>query len=79
MDVDPIVRRASEAFNEAASVPPPLTLRGANALDGYDRPEPYDAAVDSPTDEYLEGRSGASVIWTHSRGVTICRGCWTTR
>ena len=34
--------------------PPPLTLRGANAVDGYDRPEPFDPARDQPTDEYLE-------------------------
>lgn len=50
-----LVRRAFEAFSEDASSPPPLTLRGANAVDSYDRAEPYDAAIDEPTDAYIEG------------------------
>jgi hypothetical protein len=36
-----------------------MTLRGGNAIDGYDRAEPYDAAVDEPTDVYIEG----SAFW----------------
>ena len=55
MVVHPIVRRAFDAFNDAASVPPPMTLRGGNAVDGYDRAEPYNAAIDDPTDAYIEG------------------------
>jgi len=35
--------------------PPPLTLRGANAVDGYDQPMPFDPAADEPCDAYLEG------------------------
>lgn len=50
-----IVRRAYEAFAKDLAVPPPLTLRGGNAVDGYERPEPFDPAPDQPTDAYLEG------------------------
>jgi len=50
-----ITRRAREAFSADAASPPPVTLRGGNALDGYDRPEPFDPATDEPTDAYLEG------------------------
>ena len=50
-----LVRRAFEAFSGDLAAPPPLTLRGGNAVDGYDRPEPFDSALDEPTDEYLEG------------------------
>ena len=50
-----LVRRAFEAFSDDLAAPPPLTLRGGNAVDGYDRPEPFDAARDEPTDGYLEG------------------------
>src|SRR5215204_2855254 len=54
MDDAEYVRLAREAFREELAEPPALTLRGANAVDGYDRPEPFDAALDEPTDEYLE-------------------------
>jgi hypothetical protein len=49
-----IVRRAYEAFRADADAPPPMSLRGGNAVDGYDAPPPYDAALDAPTGEYLE-------------------------
>jgi hypothetical protein len=52
---DEIVRRAGDAFRADASTTPPLTLRGANAVDGYDDPEPFDPARDEPNDAYLEG------------------------
>ena len=54
--MDPVehVRLAREAFGEEMARPPALSLRGANAVDGYDHPEPFDAALDEPTDEYLE-------------------------
>jgi hypothetical protein len=45
VDADSLVRRAFDAFKDAASVPPPMTLRGGNAVDGYDFPAPYDAAM----------------------------------
>jgi hypothetical protein len=32
-----------------------LTLRGGNAVDGYDEAEPFDPARDVPTDAYIEG------------------------
>ena len=50
-----IVRRACESFVSDASVPPSLTLRGANAIDGYDVPMAFDPVQDEPTDAYLEG------------------------
>ena len=50
-----IVTRAFELFRSDATEPPPLTLRGANAVDSYDVPTPFDPAQDEPTDAYLEG------------------------
>jgi uncharacterized protein DUF6714 len=50
-----IVRRAFEAFRIDADAVPPLTLRGGNAVDGYDEAEPFDPARDEPTDAYIEG------------------------
>ena len=41
-------------FGDDAGAPPPLTLRGGNAVDGYDEAEPFDAEQDAPTDAYLE-------------------------
>jgi hypothetical protein len=49
-----LIRRAVEAFRDVAGVPPPLTLRAGGDLDDYNRPRPFDPAVDAPTDEYLE-------------------------
>ena len=49
-----LVQRAYAAFQRDAGYPPPLTLRGGNGIDGYDHPAPYDAALDEPTDDYLE-------------------------
>lgn len=54
MDRPEIVRRAFEVFREDASLPPPLTLRGGDRVDSYDYPEPFDAELDAPTDEYIE-------------------------
>lgn len=51
---DDIVRRAFEVFRPDADAVPPLTLRGGDAVDGYDEPPAYDPAVDEPTDAYLE-------------------------
>lgn len=50
-----IVTRAFEVFKADTTEPPPLTLRGANAVDGYDEPPPFDPVADEPTDAYLEG------------------------
>ncbi len=49
------MRRAFEAFRADAEGTPPLTLRGGNAVDGYDEAEPFDPACDEPTDAYIEG------------------------
>jgi hypothetical protein len=49
------VLRAFEAFRPDAEAVPPLTLRGGNAVDGYDEAEPFDPACDEPTDSYIEG------------------------
>ena len=50
-----IVDRAFELFRADAAEPPPLTLRGGNAVDSYSLPMPFDPAEDEPTDGYLEG------------------------
>ena len=50
-----IVSRAFEVFRTDAEALPPLTLRGGNALDGYDEPQPFDPGEDNPTDAYFEG------------------------
>jgi len=55
MSTESIVSRAFEVFRADADVPPPLTLRGANAVDSYDQPMPFDPEQDDPTDAYLEG------------------------
>jgi hypothetical protein len=41
-------------FRADVEAVPPVTLRGGDALDGYAHPPNYDAAVDDPTDAYLE-------------------------
>ena len=55
MDQPELLRKAHDAFSEDIAATPALTLRGANAVDSYDHPEPFDASADEPTDEYLEG------------------------
>jgi hypothetical protein len=54
MDQSELLRKVRDAFHDEAGQPPALTLRGANAVDSYDRPEPFDATLDEPTDGYLE-------------------------
>jgi hypothetical protein len=55
MDHTELSRKARDAFHDDLATPPPLTLRGANAVDSYDRPEPFDERLDEATDAYLEG------------------------
>ena len=55
MSAADIVRRAYEAFRGDLAEPPPLTLRGANAVDSYSLPTPFDPEEDEPTDQFLEG------------------------
>jgi hypothetical protein len=64
---DDLVRRAAALFHADASAPPPLTLRGGNAVDGYDLPSPYDAAEDASTDAYLEGHAFWGLIYLDAR------------
>ena len=68
MSAEAIVTRAFEAFRVDAMSAPPLTLRGANAVDGYDEPMPFDPAADEPTDAYLEGYAfwGTPYLDAHS-------------
>ena len=54
MEHSEYLRRVRLAFRVDLAATPPLTLRGANAVDGYDEPEPYDEVADAPTDDYLE-------------------------
>ena len=54
MDPAEQLQRARDAFREELAHPPALTLRGGNAVDSYERPEPFDATLDEPTDEYVE-------------------------
>ena len=54
MDSSRVVSRAFEVFQSDAA-PPPLTLRGAKAVDSYAEAMPFDPAEDEPTDAYLEG------------------------
>jgi len=49
------VRQAFELFRADADAPPPLSLRGGCAVDGYDEAEPFDPVRDEATDAYLEG------------------------
>ena len=62
-----IVRRAAEAFQADAGAPPPLTLRGGNAVDGYDLPEPFDPVRDEPTDRYLEDHAFWGLAYLDAR------------
>ena len=55
MSTASLVSRAFEVFHTDAAATPPLTLRGGNAVDGYNQPVPFDPAEDETTDTYLEG------------------------
>src|SRR4026207_1502089 len=54
MEHSELLRKARQAFHAELAEPPALTLRGANAVDGYDQPEPFDVVDDEPSDAYLE-------------------------
>src|SRR5262245_51293572 len=62
-----LVRRAFEAFRADADAPPPLTLRGGDAVDSYHLPEPFDAALDQPTDAYIEGFASFALSYLDAR------------
>src|SRR5690242_7691275 len=54
MTEHPLIARARAAFEDDARTPPPLSLRGANDVDSYAFPTPFDAAADRIDDAYLE-------------------------
>ena len=54
MTSDEIVRRAFEVFRDDVDAPPPLTLRGGCAVDGYDEADPFHPVEDEPSDAYIE-------------------------
>jgi len=64
---DEIVRRAFEVFSIDSYDVPPLTLRGGNAVDGYDEAEPFDPACDEATDAYIEGFTFWGLIYLDAR------------
>ena len=49
-----LVSRAEAAFRADAVAVPAMTLRGGDALDSYTEPRAHDAAIDAPSDAYLE-------------------------
>jgi hypothetical protein len=48
------VERVRHAFREELARPPIMTLRGANDVDSYDLPTPFDPSADVVTDSYIE-------------------------
>src|ERR671923_83291 len=54
MSPEEIVTGAFDAFRTDIGSPPPLTLRGGNAVDSYSHAPPFDPAEDEPTDAYFE-------------------------
>lgn len=53
-NVELIAIHIKDAFANAGIEPPPLTLRGGDAIDGYDSPPPFDANTDQATGSYIE-------------------------
>jgi hypothetical protein len=51
---DALVGEVFDAFAVDASVLPPMTLRGGNAIDECGEPPPFDPAVDDHSNSYLE-------------------------
>jgi hypothetical protein len=66
-----IVGRAFEAFRTDAEAPPPLTLRGANAVDRYNQPMPFNPAEDNPTDAYLGDTQRLAAREVHVRRISF--------
>ena len=67
MSTASIVARAFEVFRADATAPPPLTLRGANAVDSYELPMPFDPVSDQATDAYLEGFAFWGIAYLDAR------------
>jgi hypothetical protein len=65
-----LVAMVNAAFAKDVAAPPRITLRGGDALDGYEDPPPFDPALDKITDTYLESYSGGltfldAASWRH--------------
>jgi hypothetical protein len=65
-----LVAMANAAFAKDVTSLPRITLRGGDALDGYEDPPPFDPALDEVTDTYLEHYSGGltfldAASWRH--------------
>ncbi len=54
---DNLKRRLRNAFAVDAALSPALTLRGANAIDSYTEPPPFDAEQDACSPGYLEAHA----------------------
>lgn len=67
MTTSDLLERARDAFRQDLATPPPLTLRGGNAVDSYDRPEAFDPALDEPTDAYLEQYAFWGLVYLDAR------------
>ena len=67
MDHAELVRKARAEFRDDADATPALSLRGANAVDSYELPEPFDVQQDEPTDAYLEGFGFWAIPYLDSR------------
>jgi hypothetical protein len=70
MNPTALVAMANTAFAKDAASAPRITLRGGEALDGYDEPPPFDPIVDAITDTYLEQYAGGltfldAASWRH--------------
>src|SRR6187402_3333957 len=52
-----IIARAVDAFHGDLREPPQTSLRGANDIDSYRLPTPFDPELDAPTDAYIEGHA----------------------
>jgi hypothetical protein len=67
--MDPVeqLQRARDAFREELAQTPALTLRGGNAVDSYDRPEPFDRSLDQPSDDYIERHASWAMPFLDAR------------
>lgn len=70
MNPTALVAIATAAFAQEALAKPGMTLRGGDALDGYQGPPPFDPIIDAITDAYLKQYAGGltfldAASWRH--------------
>ena len=58
-----IARRAAAAFRTDVERDPRTSLRGANSLDGYEQPPPFDPVLDEATDDYVETYANYGLVY----------------